>query len=75
MYPSTASSIPVCTVRCHPTGGYTPVLHLSAAAPPEPTSSSISLPTTAEAAQYARNHYGVVDVRIAKECDAPPRVA
>jgi hypothetical protein len=56
MFPSTASSIPMCTVRRHPSGGYTPVLHLPEATPPD------------QAVQYARNHYGTDHICIAAEC-------
>ena len=75
MFPSTASSIPMCTVRRHPTGGFTPVLHLPEATPPDPTPGSISLPTPDEAVQYARNHYGTDHICIAAECQSSGELA
>ncbi len=68
MFSSTGSAIPMCTVRRHPLGGYTPVLHLSNTAAPSPTETCLSLPTTAQATQHARDHYGIVPVLVHEEC-------
>jgi hypothetical protein len=68
MFATPDSAIAVCTVRRHPEGGYSPVLHLSNTTAPTPTDTCISLPTPAEAAQYARNHYGTMPVLVAEEC-------
>ncbi|GAB2753369.1 hypothetical protein [Nocardioides pakistanensis] len=68
MFHTTGSAIAMCTVRCHPEGGYAPVLHLSSTPAPEPVATGISLPTPAEAAQYARNHFGTLPVVVAEEC-------
>ena len=68
MFPTHATSIAMCTIRRHPAGGFTPVLHLSDVPPPAPTESCISLPTVALAVQYARNQYGVFPVAVAEEC-------
>lgn len=62
------SSRPVCTIRRHPEGGYTPVLHLSQRPVPQPRRDDISLPTPEDVARYARNHFGTVAFRIHEEC-------
>jgi hypothetical protein len=59
---SAGSGVAVCTVRRHPLSGYTPVLHLAGVPAPAPTETCISLPTTSQATQYARNHYGTLPV-------------
>jgi hypothetical protein len=60
--------IPMCTVRRHPDGGFTPVLHASQVLPPLVPVTSISLPDPARAVQYARDHYGILPVVVADEC-------
>ncbi|MGH3330228.1 MAG: hypothetical protein ACRDPJ_15995 [Nocardioidaceae bacterium] len=73
MFETEASSVPICTVRRHPTGGCAPVLHLSHTPPPVPSPGSISFPNAEQAAQYAKNHYGIIMVRIADELTDPGR--
>ncbi len=67
----TGPTAAMCTVRRHPTGGFTPVLHVSGRPAPAVTETGISLPTVARAAQYARNHYGTVPVLVDEECHGP----
>ena len=53
--PTTLSSgpgVPMCTVRRHPDGGWTPVLHPAALPAPDP------------APRYARNHYGSLHIAV-----------
>lgn len=64
----TGSAVVMCTIRRHPTGGFTPVLHVSTRPAPAPTETCISLPTTARATQYARNHYGALPLAVDEEC-------
>jgi hypothetical protein len=54
--------LPMCTIRRHPQGGFTPVLHSSQSMPPAVALTAISLPDVGRAAQYARDHYGVLPV-------------
>lgn len=68
MFHTIGSAIAMCTVRPHPEGGYAPVLHLSSVEAPLPSPGCISLPTPADAARYARNHYGSLPVVVADEC-------
>lgn len=69
MFPRRASfSSPVCTVRRHPEGGYSPVLHLSDHATPPPDPEAISLPTVDDAQRYARDHYGTRVIVVDPEC-------
>jgi hypothetical protein len=70
MFRTEASSVPMCTVRRHPIGGYTPVLHLSNAPAPAPSVGTISFPRIAQARQYARDHFGTGMIRVADDC--PP---
>lgn len=58
----------VCTVRRHPEGGYTPVLHMSNQTPPAASVYELSLPSLDDCARYARNNYGTLVVQIADEC-------
>lgn len=60
--------IPMCTVRRHPDGGFTPVLHASQVEPPEASRSSISLPDIDHTVRYARDQYGVLPVVVDDEC-------
>lgn len=60
--------MPMCTVRRHPDGGFTPVLHASQMEPPQASPSGISLPDVDHAVRYARNHYGVLPVVVDNEC-------
>jgi hypothetical protein len=69
------SAVAVCTVRRHPLGGYTPVLHLAGTVAPTPTETCISLPTTLQATQYARNHYGTLPVLVEEEHRRPARLS
>lgn len=69
MFPRKAPfSEPVCTVRRHPDGGYTPVLHLSDQAPPAADPDGISMPSPADAQRYARDHYGTLCNLVHDEC-------
>lgn len=68
MFDNEASSVPMCTIRRNPTGGYSPVLHLSHQPPPVPAPTALSLPTVDDAARYARDHYGTGMIRIGDEC-------
>jgi len=61
---------PVCTIRHHPEGGYTAVLHLSDRAAPEADADGLSMPTPSDVERYARNHYGAVFIRLDDDCDA-----
>lgn len=63
---------PVCTIRLHPEGGYTAVLHLSDRAAPEADRDELSMPTPSDVERYARNHYGAVFIRLDDECVAAP---
>lgn len=67
MFPS-APTHPVCSVRRHPDGGFTPVLHLSDRPAPEATRHGVALPTIAEAVRYARGHYATFAVLVHQEC-------
>lgn len=60
--------IPMCTIRRHPDGGFTPVLHASRVEPPQASRSGISLPGVDHAVRYARDHYGVLPVVVDEEC-------
>jgi hypothetical protein len=64
----TVAAIPLCTIRRHPSGGFTPVLHLSEMPAPDPATSEISLPDVGHAVQYARDHYGTLPVLVSREC-------
>lgn len=63
---------PVCTIRRHPEGGYTAVLHLSDRAAPDADRHELSMPTPSDVEQYARNHYGAVVIRLGDECRSAP---
>lgn len=62
------SSHPVCTVRRHPDGGFTPVLHLSDQPVPSASADELSMPTPEDVIRYARNHYGTRVVLVDPEC-------
>ncbi len=61
---------PVCTIRLHPEGGFTGVLHPSDRAAPAVSPHAISLPTPSDVERYARNHYGAELIRLDDECGA-----
>lgn len=62
------SWVPRCTIRRHPDGGCTPVLHPAHMPAPESAPSAVSLPDIGDAVHYARDHYGTVLVVVADEC-------
>jgi len=64
MYIDRPQSTTTCTVRLHPEGGWTPVLHLSGQAAPEPRWDAITFPDVVTALHWVRNHYGDVPVAI-----------
>lgn len=64
MYIERPHSTTICTVRLHPEGGWTPVLHLSGTPSPEPHDDAITFPDVVTALRWVRNHYGTVPVAI-----------
>ena len=65
--PTTLSSgpgVPMCTVRRHPDGGWTPVLHPAALPAPDPAPHAMSFPDVSSATRYARNHYGSLHIAV-----------
>lgn len=68
MFRNDEGAHPICTIRRHPEGGFTPVLHLSGQRPPEASSHELSMPTPADVERYARNHYGTLVVLLSAEC-------
>lgn len=69
MYYATTSWVPRCTIRRHPHGGFSPVLHPSSMPPPACAPGAPCLPDIGRAVQYARDHYGTVFVVVDYECD------
>ena len=57
-------TVPMCTIKRHPEGGWTPLLHMTGSESPEPRPDAISLPDVLSAIQWARNHYGSVPLAI-----------
>lgn len=57
-------TVTMCTVRRHPEGGWTPVLHMTGTAGPEPHADAISFPDVLTAVRWARNHYGSMPLAI-----------
>ena len=57
-------TVTMCTVRRHPDGGGTPVLHLTGTAGPEPHPEAISFPDVLTAVRWARDHYGSMPLAI-----------
>ena len=57
-------TVTMCTVRRHPEGGWTPVLHVTGTAGPEPHTDAISLPDVLTAVRWARNHSGSMPLAI-----------
>ena len=55
----------MCTIKRHPEGGWTAVLHLTGTEAPAPRPDAITLPDVLSAIQWARNHYGPMPLAIA----------
>ena len=64
MYIERPHAVTMCTIKQHPEGGWTPVLHLSGTPGPEPRGDAISFPDVVTAIRYARNHYGSMPLAI-----------
>ena len=60
------------TVRLHPEGGWTPVLHLSGREAPEPRWDAITFPDVVTTLQWVRDHYGDVPVAIDDHLSSRP---
>lgn len=72
MYIDRPHSTTMCTVRLHPEGGWTPVLHLSGQEAPRPRWDAITFPDVVTALQWVRNHYGDVPVAIDDHLSSRP---
>ncbi|MGN6576175.1 MAG: hypothetical protein ACTHKG_10830 [Nocardioides sp.] len=57
-------TVPMCTIKRHPEGGWTPVLHMTGTEGPTPHADAISFPDVLSAIQWAHNHYGTVPLAI-----------
>ncbi len=57
-------TVPMCTIRPHPDGGWTAVLHMTGTESPAPHAEAISLPDVLGAIRWAHNHYGSVPLAI-----------
>ena len=54
----------MCTIRQHPMGGWSPVLHVTGTEGPLPHAEAISFPDVLTAVRWARDHYGTVPLAI-----------
>lgn len=54
----------MCTIRRHPEGGWTPVLHLTGTPGPEPHADAISFPDVLTTICWAHDHYGTMPLSI-----------
>ena len=57
-------TVPMCTIKRHPEGGWTPVLHMTGTEGPTPHADAISFPDVLSAIQWAHSHYGTVPLAI-----------
>jgi hypothetical protein len=57
-------TVPMCTIKRHPEGGWTPVLHMTGTESPSARADAISLPDVLSAIQWAHRHYGTVPLAI-----------
>ena len=57
-------TVTMCTIRQHPEGGWSPVLHLTGSPGPAPHLDAISFPDVLTAVRWARDHYGSVPLAI-----------
>lgn len=62
------STHPICSVRRHPLGGFTPVLHLSDRPAPPASPHGAQLPSIDAAVRHAREQHGLVFVLVHQEC-------
>lgn len=57
-------TVTMCTIKPHPEGGWSPVLHLTGTEGPAPAPDAVSLPDLLSAIQWVRNHYGSMPLAI-----------